>query len=780
MTLEIAATLAILAAAIFLFITEWIRMDLIALLVLGVLAVSGLVTADQALAGFSSPAVVTVWAVLILSAGLARTGVARRLGHVVLQVAGEGEVRLLAVIMLIAGVLSGFMNSIGVTSLMLPVVIDIARRTDRPPSRLLMPLSFAALMGGLTTLIGTPANLLISDALSQSGLRPFEMFDYTPAGVVVLLTGTVFMILVGRHLLPSRDVVQELSGAEERDIKRVYRLHERMAFLQVPPGSTLDGRTLAQARMGSTLGLNVVAVVRDGQTRLAPEVDYRLRSGDKLMVEGRLERLDELSGQNHLDLENHDLPVSHLVSARIALMEVKVKRGSDILGKTLAEIGFRQRYRALVLAIRRDGDVTRTKLEHITLKPDDVLLVQAQQSDLDLLDEDPNLILQPAGDLASYRLEERLMAARVPEDSAWVGKTLSESRLGELFRLRVVGILREDETRFIPGPEEMIHAGDTLLVEGKQSDLLTLEGLQDLEVESQGDLDLDRLETETTGLLEVVLSPGSSLAGQALGDIDFRTQYGVNVLAIWREGRAYRSNLQEMKLRFGDALLVFGPRRRLQMLGKERGFLALREDVQQAPRLEKIPLAIAIMAGVILSVIFGWLPISVSAVAGATLMVLSGCLNMEEAYNSIEWRAVFLIAGMLPLGIALETTGTARYLGEGVVSLMGSMSPRILLAGLYMLAALASQFMPNPAVAVLLAPIALNAANQLGISPYPLMMGVALSASAAYLSPVGHPANMLVMGPGGYRFGDYIRVGLPLTLVTLAVVVLILPVFWGF
>lgn len=780
MTLEIAATLAILAAAIFLFITEWIRMDLIALLVLGVLAVSGLVTADQALAGFSSPAVVTVWAVLILSAGLARTGVARRLGHVVLQVAGEGEVRLLAVIMLIAGVLSGFMNSIGVTSLMLPVVIDIARRTDRPPSRLLMPLSFAALMGGLTTLIGTPANLLISDALSQSGLRPFEMFDYTPAGVVVLLTGTVFMILVGRHLLPSRDVVQELSGAEERDIKRVYRLHERMAFLQVPPGSTLDGRTLAQARMGSTLGLNVVAVVRDGQTRLAPEVDYRLRSGDKLMVEGRLERLDELSGQNHLDLENHDLPVSHLVSARIALMEVKVKRGSDILGKTLAEIGFRQRYRALVLAIRRDGDVTRTKLEHITLKPDDVLLVQAQQSDLDLLDEDPNLILQPAGDLASYRLEERLMAARVPEDSAWVGKTLSESRLGELFRLRVVGILREDETRFIPGPEEMIHAGDTLLVEGKQSDLLTLEGLQDLEVESQGDLDLDRLETETTGLLEVVLSPGSSLAGQALGDIDFRTQYGVNVLAIWREGRAYRSNLQEMKLRFGDALLVFGPRRRLQLLGKERGFLALREDVQQAPRLEKIPLAIAIMAGVILSVIFGWLPISVSAVAGATLMVLSGCLNMEEAYNSIEWRAVFLIAGMLPLGIALETTGTARYLGEGVVSLMGSMSPRILLAGLYMLAALASQFMPNPAVAVLLAPIALNAANQLGISPYPLMMGVALSASAAYLSPVGHPANMLVMGPGGYRFGDYIRVGLPLTLVTLAVVVLILPVFWGF
>ncbi|MBS3753881.1 MAG: anion permease, partial [Anaerolineales bacterium] len=237
---------------------------------------------------------------------------------------------------------------------------------------------------------------------------------------------------------------------------------------------------------------------------------------------------------------------------------------------------------------------------------------------------------------------------------------------------------------------------------------------------------------------------------------------------------------QEKALRFGDALLVFGPRSRLRLLAKEPDFINLSEEVQEPPRLSKAPLAMGIMALVLISVTVGWIPISVAAVTGAALMVLSGSLTMEEAYRSIEWKAVFLIAGMLPLGIAMEQTGTARFLGEGMVSLIGGLGPRALLAGLFLLSVMASQVMPNPAVAVLLAPIALNAANNLGVSPYPLMMGVALSASAAFLSPVGHPANMLVMGPGGYRFSDYIKVGLPLTLVTLIVVVLILPLVWTF
>jgi di/tricarboxylate transporter len=235
-----------------------------------------------------------------------------------------------------------------------------------------------------------------------------------------------------------------------------------------------------------------------------------------------------------------------------------------------------------------------------------------------------------------------------------------------------------------------------------------------------------------------------------------------------------------MKLQFGDALLLYGPRARLRMLGSESEFIVLTEEAQEPPRQEKIPLALLVMAVVLVPAIFGWLPIAITAVLGVALMILTGCLTMEEAYRAIEWKAVFLIAGMLPLGIAMESTGAAQFLADGLIGAIGGLGPTAVMAGFFILAALASQFMPNPAVAVLLAPIALSTASDLGISPYTLMMTVAVSASAAFLSPVGHAANVLVMGPGGYRFSDYIKVGLPLTIVTLIVVLLVMPFFWPF
>jgi di/tricarboxylate transporter len=252
------------------------------------------------------------------------------------------------------------------------------------------------------------------------------------------------------------------------------------------------------------------------------------------------------------------------------------------------------------------------------------------------------------------------------------------------------------------------------------------------------------------------------------------------VLAIWREGRAYRSELRDMTLRFGNALLLYGRRDRMRFLGEGPDFLVLTEAAQEAPRLKKAPIALLIMAAVLTPVIFDLLPIAIAALAGVVLMVLTRCLTMEEAYRSIEWKAVFLIAGMLPLGIAMEQTGAASFLAEGMVTVVGGLGPLAVMAGLFLLAALASQVMPNPAVAVLLAPIALNTSNDLGISPYPFMMAIAVSASAAFLSPVGHSANVLVMGPGGYRFADYTKVGIPLTLVVLVVVVLAVPIIWPF
>ncbi len=779
MTPQIGLVLAILVAAIVMFVTERIRVDVVALMVLVSLALTGLITATEALSGFANLAVVTVWAVLILSAGLARTGVAGLIGGPVLRLAGDSEARLIALIMLLVGVLSGFMNDIGVAALMLPVVVDIARRTGRPPSRLLMPLAFAALLGGLNTLIGTPPNILVSEALRLYGLEPFHMFDYTSTGVVVMLAGIAFMVLVGRHLLPSRDI-KELPENDLAAPGELFGLRERLFVIRLPGDSALAGKTLAQSRLGAALGLNVLAILRPDQHRLAPGPAAILRPGDRLLVEGRPDRLSELQGRHALVVEEDHPSVERLLSAEIRLAELQLSPQSSLPGQTLEQIDFRRRFGAIVLAIRRGGGVVRTNLEKLPLQRDDVLLIQATREQLDRLRKESEFLLSQAEAAAGYHLEERLAAVRVPEDSPLVDKTLVESRLGDAYGLGVMGIVREGTTHLMPTPEERLAAGDLLLVKARPEDLQTLEGLQELEIGEEPPPGMGELESEHVGLVEVVLSPRTTLAGKTLRQILFREKYGLSVLAIWRQGRARRSDLRDIALQFGDALLLYGPRERLRMLGTEPDFLVLTEAAQEAPRLNKAPLALLIMAAVLVPVIFDWLPIAIAAVAGVVLMILTRCLTMEEAYRAIEWKAVFLIAGMLPLGIAMEQTGAARFLAEGMVGLVGGMGPLAVTAGLFLLAALASQVMPNPAVAVLLAPIALNTASDLGISPYPLMMAVAVSASAAFLSPVGHSANILVMGPGGYRFADYTKVGIPLTLVVLVVVLLVLPIFWPF
>jgi len=777
MTLEIAAVFAITALAVLLFITERVSVDVVALMVLVSLALTGLVTPAEAISGFSNPAVVTVWAVLILSAALSRTGVGGLVGHRVLRLAGNSEVRLLAIIMLTVAILSGFMNDIGVATLFLPVVIDTARRMKLPPSKLLIPLAFAALLGGLITLIGTPPNILISESLRQAGLRPFAMFDYAPVGIVVMLAGVAFMLLIGRHLLPNRDIAREFSG---EDYKQLFDLRERMGTIHLPATSTLAGKTLAQSRLGSALGLNVIAIIHEGQTNLAPSPDVLLQEGDKLLVEGRLDQLTELHGHPHLTLENESLAVEKLISADIELVEVKLTSNSTLIGRTLRQVDFRQRFGVIVLSIRRGEIPRRTNLENLPLQPDDVLLIQGTRLLIDTLREDSNLLVSIPQSAEIYNLEERLMVVGLPEDSSLVGKSLTESRLGDAFGLGVLGIVREGKTNLMPPPEEKLVAGDTLLVKGKQEDLLTIEGLRDLEIDSEAPPDLTELESEDVGLIETILSPYSTLVGKTLRELHFRAKYGLSVLAIWREGQVHRSNLRDMALRFGDALMLYGPREKFNMLGTEPDFLVLTEEAQQAPRRNKTLMSVLVMVVVLAPVILGWVNIAIAAVVGVVLMVITGCLTIEEAHRSIQWKAIFLIAGMLPLGVALQKTGAANYLAQEMVNLVGGWGPLAIMAGLFILAALASQVMPNPAVAVLLAPIALNTASDLGISPFPLLMAVAVSASAAFLSPVGHSANILVMGPGGYRFRDFIKVGFPLTLVVLVVVVLVMPIFWPF
>ncbi len=467
MTQEIIIVLSILAGAVLLFISNRIRIDLIGLLVLSSLAISGILTPSTALSGFSNPAVITVWAVLILSGGLARTGIASKLGKFVLRLAGESDARLLLIIMLSSGILSGFMNSIGVASLFLPVVLDIARRTDRPPSRLLMPLAFSSLLGGLNTLIGTPPNILISEALAEAGLAPFQMFDFTPLGIPILLVGTAYMILLGRHLLPKKDFAKDLQKGYP-GVSAYYDLQQRLAFIQLPESSHLEGKTLLESRLGAALELNVVTILRGPETIHAPSPGFTLQSGDRLLVQGKLDQLAKLEDEDQSFLEIDPLPVSAIFSTQVQLAEAAIPQGSSLAGMTLRQSAFRLVYQVMVLAIRRDDQVFYTGLEEIPLRSGDNLLVKGQSEDLQHLAENGEFILSQQDAYPEYQLDDLLMMVRVPEDSILAGTSLADSRLGDAFGLSVQGILSQDRTELMPGPDDILQAGDILIIKGAQ------------------------------------------------------------------------------------------------------------------------------------------------------------------------------------------------------------------------------------------------------------------------------------------------------------------------
>jgi di/tricarboxylate transporter len=784
MTPEIMTVLAILVVVIILLVTEWAPLEVLAMLVMGVLAITDIVSPKEALAGFSNPAVVTIWAVFILSGGLTRTGIANILGRQLLKVAGGGEAKLVVIIMVIAGVLSAFMNNVAVAALMLPVVMDIARKTGRSPSTLLMPLAYGSLLGGLTTMIGTPPNILVSEALRENGLEPFKLFDFSPVGLVVMACGVAFVTLIGTHLLPKRNLAEETAGRRP-DFRSQYRLQEHLFQIRIPEGSALVGKTLAGSRLGAALGLTVVGITRSGATLLAPPITAVIQRDDLLIVEGNPDHIQEMNHWGQLLTETDTIGPDALTAYGMQLARLGLKPGSGYENQTLADIGFRNRLGLNVLAIERGGSHLDTDLKSRPLKAGDTLVVYGPSEKLAQLTDNAHfqppemLTLEDMGNYA--KLGHDLRQLRVPDASKLVGLTLSESRLGDAVDVQILCIVRADGTALIPTSDDRFAAGDRLVVWGTADmiSILLMQGLEGMFIEADApQTDLSMLEDDQVGLVEVILSPHSVLSGMTLRGMNFREKYGLTVLAIWRKGTAYRVDLRDMALQFGDALLLYGPWDKLNLLGREPDFLVLTEGAQEAPREEKAKLALTIMAAVLIPVIMDWVPIYIAVVIGAAFMVLTRCLTMEEAYRYIEWKAVFLIAGMLPLGTALDNTGAARILAEGVVGTLGPFGPHAVLFGLLVITFIGTSIIPTAALVVLMVPIALKTAAGLGISPYALMMGIAMAASSSFTSPISHPANVLVMGPGGYRFIDYVKVGVPLTLVVLVVLMIVLPIFW--
>ena len=778
MTNDIALVLGLLAVTVTLFVLEKPRADVVALMLLGGLAVTGLVEPQEALSGFSSPAVVTVWAVFILSGGLSNTGVANLLGRQILKLAGGGEIGLTVVIMLVSAFLSAFMNNVGATALLLPVVMDLARRTGIPPSKLLIPLSFSSLLGGMLTLIGTPPNILIAEAVSERGIGELGMFSFTPLGGCVVAAGILYMVLIGRHLLPARDLARD--AQDTFDLRSMFGLQKRLLILHLPEDSALDGRTVAECRIQQALGLTVIGIIRSGRTRLAPAPNDLLQAGDRLLVEGRPARMDELRSFPSLSVGKSELTLERAQSTEIELGCVTTIADTDVIGKTLRELDFRHRSGgAVVLAIRRRGNLEMHRFDEFYLEVGDVLVLQASAKEIEGLLQAGEFGPSSLEESDTRQLDEHLMRIHVPEDSFLADRSVEESKLGKAFGLMLLSLNREDGEIVRPTPQEVFRAGDSLVVKGDPQSLEILRGLQALKVERRVDQSVEDLESAQVGLAVVAIAPNArGIAGKTPRDLHFREKYGLSVLAIWRQGRLLRRGLASEKLVFGDALLLHGPRQKLGVLAKEPDFLVLSEELQPAPLERKAPVAVLTMVGVLAVALSGWLPIYIAAVIGATVMILTGCLTIQEAYREIEWRAVFLIAGMLPLGIAMEKTGAALFLTDSVVALVGGIGAYGIMGGLFLLAVASAQVMPTPAVAVLLAPIAMNTAANVGISPLALVMAVAVGANTSFISPVTHPANVLVMGPGGYRFIDYVKVGVPLALVTFLVVMLALPVFW--
>jgi di/tricarboxylate transporter len=595
--MEHVLILAIVAVAVFLFAFEVVRPDLVAIGVTLTLLLAGVLTVEEGFSGFSNPAVITVICMFILAAGLVRTGLADHVADAVLRFGGTNPILLTIGVMVAVGTLSMFMNNIGAVAVLLPVMFAVSRRSGYPVSKLLIPLSFASLLGGLATLIGTPPNLIVSMALEDAGMAGFRLFDFAPTGLAVLATGVVYMAFVGRFLIPERE--------PESDLTRQYSLDAYLAEVVVPEGSRFVDRTVEETRVRRELDLLITNVKRDteeGVISFVPQPDTSLRAGDRLIVEGRFEEL------------------------------VRAREGGAI-------------------------------------------------------------------------------------------EIYAERKFGE-----------QDLTG--PGVE----------------------------------------------LAEAVIAPRSQLVDRSVRESDIRRRFGVLVLGFRRRQRTVRHDFVSVPLQVGDVLLVQGTPKAIRGMTRSPDFVVV-QRMGHAPReRSKAPLALAIMLLVVVSAATGLLHISVAALLGVLLMALTGCIRLPGMYRAVEWRVIFLIACMIPLGIAMDDShaGTASWLAGHVVAVTGAHGPLVVMASLFLFTTLLTEVMSNAAAAVLVSPIGLAIAAGMGADPHPFMMAVAIAASTTFLTPIGHQANVLVYGAGNYRFTDFPRVGVGLNVLIFLVSMVTVPWVWPF
>jgi len=609
MTGGVLTVFGILAGAVGLFARGRPRSDVVAILVVLALNLSGVLTIQESLAGFGDPVVMLIAAVAIVGEGLVATGVAYRLGEAVMRAGGRNEARLVALVMLLAGSIGAFMSSSAIVAMFIPVVMAIASRTGLNPKRMLMPLSVAALISGMMTLIASSPNLIVENTLRSRGLPTLSFFSWTPFGVAVLAAAIVFMLMFGRNLLSKRLTADNAGPGQPSavDLVSSYGLADKWHRLQVPRGSPLIDRSVAQ-----------------------------MQSLDRLGV---------------------------------------------------VPVGFE-------------------KHQH-------------------------------------------------------------------------------GRQRFLPAtPENVFEPDDAIFVVGPEEQAQQLVASQGLVVLPRLDQRQRREAFQELGVAEIMLAPESHLIGTTLREVDFGSRYGLNVLAIRHRGEPLTTNLGVQTLDFGDTLLLAGGWAEIRRLREDReNFFVLTlpaEFSELMPARHRAPVAVGIVAAMVVVMALELVPNSAAVLLAALALVAGGCVKLEEIYRIINWKTVVLVAGTLPLATALAKTGATAMMANGMVAVLGSLGPLAVLATVFLVTSLVGLFISNSATAVLMAPVAIDAARVLHDSPQAFAMTVALGCCAAYVTPVSSAVNMLVMEPGGYTFGDYVKLGVPLLLLTMVVTVALVSVIYRF
>lgn len=589
MTFEIAFVLALTLAALVLFALDRMRLDQVAMAVPVVLLLAGILTPAQAVSGLSSRATVTVGSMLVLGLGLRKTGLVSAIGAWARTAPLGGKYTRLFVLCLVCATLSPFLMTTAVVMVFIPVFVALAEQAEEPASRYLMPLSFVSILGGTVTLMGTSTNLVVHGEAMSRGFDELRMFSITPMGLICLAVGLLYLFTAGRALLPRRTRPPDLSS--KYDVRRfVTELH-------VPDDSPANGQTLAELGWGERYDVNVLDIERSDREVTAPHGSHHIRPGDILYVQGSAERLVDLARRQRLTIPGE--------------------------------------------GARQGRDVT----------------------------------------------------------------------------------------------------------------------------------------SEGGRLVELLLAPGSALVGRTLRESSFGQRYEATVLAVQQHGVTVTERLADLRLRVGDLILVHGSAHALARLADEPGFVPIGE-VRAGGRRPRAGVAAAIMASVVLSASLGVLDIMTAALAGVGLMVFTGCVRVEEIYAEVEWLVVFVLAGLIPLGVALEATGAAQLLAGGVVGLTAPLGEVGLIAAFYLVTASMTAIVSNAATAVMLTPVAILAATQAGVNPYALLVAVMFGASASFVTPFGYQTNVMIFGPGGYRFSDFVKVGGLLNLILLATATIFIPIFW--